>query len=205
MTFAFHCLTRRLLAAVFICAGVTLALPVGAQDTAVVGTPDTAVVQDAGAARAGDGYRLGVGDRLGISVLGEPDLTLEVIINDEGAINYPFLGEIRVAGSTLQSLRERITQGLKPDYLVDPRVTVQVILYRNFFVNGEVQKPGGFPWQPGMTVRKAAALAGGFTQRASRSRLSIIRDADITRQPVPVTIDAEVWPGDIITIDQSFF
>lgn len=201
MTFVSFLSFRRLLAAVLFSAGLFLVLPVGAADADVM----AAVTADVESGSAGLGYRLGVGDRLGISVLGESDLTLEVLINHEGAINYPFLGEIKVAGSTLHSLRERITQGLKPDYLIDPRVTVQVIEYRNFYVNGEVQKPGGFPWQPGMTVRKAAALAGGFTLRASRSRLNIIRETDITRQPVPVTIDAEVQPGDIITIDQSFF
>lgn len=154
---------------------------------------------------ADDVYRLGVGDRLSISVLGEQDLTVELVVNDTGAINYPFLGEMKVAGSTITALREQIVSGLKPDYLLDPRVTVQVLQYRNFFVNGEVQRPGGFPWQPGMTVRKAAALAGGFTPRASRSRLLVIRDADSSRQPVQVDLDSLVEPGDIITIDQSFF
>lgn len=159
------------------------------------------------AARAADddGYRLGVGDRLGISVIGEPDLSLELLVNDQGDINYPFLGNMKAAGLTIHALRELIAAGLKPDYLLDPRVTVQVLEYRKFFVNGEVQKPGGFSWQPGMTVRKAAALAGGFTPRASRSRLLVIRDNDPERKPVQVEIDAPVEPGDIITIDQSFF
>jgi len=157
------------------------------------------------AAAEDDAYRLGVGDRLGISVLGEPDLTLELLVNDQGAINYPFLGEMKAAGLTIQTLREQITAGLKPGYLLDPRVTVQVLEYRKFFVNGEVQKPGGFSWQPGMTVRKAAALAGGFTARAARSKLMLLRDTDPARTPVLVDIDAPVQPGDIITIDQSFF
>lgn len=152
-----------------------------------------------------DAYRLGVGDKLGISVLGEEDLTLEVLVNDQGAINYPFLGELKVAGQTVAALREQIVQGMKPAYLLDPRVTVQVLEYRQFFVNGEVKSPGGFPWQPGMTVRKAAALAGGFTPRASRSRLFVIRDADPGRIPEQIEVDAPVYPGDIITIDQSFF
>ncbi len=153
----------------------------------------------------GDGYRLGVGDKLGIVVLGEEDLSLQVLVNDQGAINYPFLGELKVAGLTIAQLRQQITTGLQPEYLLNPKVTVQVLEYRHFFVNGEVQKPGGFPWQPGMTVRKAASLAGGFSPRASRSRLFIIRDADPNRMPVQVDVDAPVAPGDIITIDQSFF
>lgn len=152
-----------------------------------------------------DAYRMGVGDQISIAVLGETDLSVKVVINDEGSINYPFLGEIKVVGLSLQQLRERIRSGLAPDYFVDPQVTVQVMQYRNFYINGEVQKPGGFSWQPGMTVRKAAALAGGFTPRASRSRLTVIRETNRERLPEPITVDAEVYPGDIITIDQSFF
>jgi len=152
-----------------------------------------------------EGYLLGVGDRISVIVLGEKDLSMELLVNGQGAINYPFLGEIRVAGLTVNALRDEIESRLKPDYLLDPQVTVQVLEYRKFFVNGEVQRPGGFAWQPGMTVRKAAALAGGFTQRASRSRLFIIRDADADKKPVQVDIDARVAPGDILTIDQSFF
>lgn len=154
---------------------------------------------------ATEGYLLGIGDRISIIVLGEKDLSMETLVNGQGAINYPFLGEIRVAGLTVNALRSEIEGRLKPAYLLDPQVTVQVLEHRKFFVNGEVQRPGGFSWQPGMTVRKAAALAGGFTQRASRSRLFIIRDADTEKKPVQVDIDAKIAPGDILTIDQSFF
>lgn len=183
MSFSFLRFTRRLLVAAFVFIALVSMAP-AADD---------------------DGYRLGVGDRIGISVIGEPDLTREMLIDHEGAISYPFLGTLKVAGLMLTELRELILNGLKPDYLLDPRVTVQVNQYRDFFVNGEVQKPGGFPWQPGLTVRKAAALAGGFTERASRSRLNVIRDADRERKSVPISIDDPVSPGDIITIDQSFF
>jgi protein involved in polysaccharide export with SLBB domain len=164
-------------------------------------TPAVAAAEDGFA----DGFLLGIGDRISINVLGEKDLSMEVLVDGQGSINYPFLGEIRVAGLTVNALRDEIGGRLAPDYLLDPQVTVQVLEYRKFFVNGEVQRPGGFPWQPGMTVRKAAALAGGFTPRASRSRLFIIREVDAARQPAQITIDAPVAPGDILTIDQSFF
>ncbi|MCL4853719.1 MAG: polysaccharide export protein [Bryobacteraceae bacterium] len=194
---------RRLLAAALISA-FFLPSACRAQEPVVPLSSDVQVEAPL-AAQAPDAYRMGVGDQISISVLGEPDLSVKVVINDEGSVNYPFLGEIKVLGLSLQQLRERIRSGLAPDYFVDPQVTVQVIQYRNFYVNGEVQKPGGFPWQPGMTVRKAASLAGGFTPRASRSKLTVIRETNRERQPEPVTVDAEVYPGDIITIDQSFF
>lgn len=196
---------RRLLAAAFISA-LFLSVHSFAEEPAGVAVPAAAPADPVPAGpQAQDAYRMGVGDQISISVLGEPDLSVKVVINDEGSINYPFLGEIKVVGLSLQQLRERIRSGLTPDYFVDPQVTVQVLQYRNFYINGEVQKPGGFSWQPGMTVRKAAALAGGFTPRASRSRLSVIRETNRERLPEPITVDAEVYPGDIITIDQSFF
>lgn len=157
------------------------------------------------AAAEEDGYRIGVGDRIAITVIGEEDLTLEAFIDREGSISYPFLGTLKVSGLTLKEMQALIVEGLKPAYLLDPRVTVQVKEYRQFFVNGEVEKPGGFAWQPGLTVRKAAALAGGFTDRAARSKLKVIRDTDATRKTVDIGIDDPVWPGDIVTVDQSFF
>lgn len=174
-----------------------------ASASAPVSAPTAAPAPEAAA--PDDGYRLGIGDRISITVLGERDLSLDLFVDDQGEINYPFLGEIKVAGLTINQLGEAITDGLKPDYLLDPRVTVQVMEYRKFFVNGEVQRPGGFSWQPGMTVRKAVALAGGFTARAARSKLLIIREADVAQLPAKVEIDSPVAPGDIVTIDQSFF
>lgn len=194
---------RRLLAAALISA-LFLSSASRAEEQ-VAPLPAAAQADNPSAMQVQDAYRMGVGDQISISVLGEPDLSVKVVINDEGSVNYPFLGEIKVLGLSLQQLRERIRSGLAPDYFVDPQVTVQVIQYRNFYINGEVQKPGGIPWQPGMTVRKAASLAGGFTPRASRSKLTVIRETNRERQPEPITVDAEVYPGDIITIDQSFF
>jgi protein involved in polysaccharide export with SLBB domain len=189
-------------------ASSTSAVPAAAPEVQAAGAePAVAPVAEPGPVESGfaEGYLLGIGDRISVIVLGEKDLSMEVLVNGQGSINYPFLGEIRVAGLTVNALRDEIEGRLKPDYLLDPQVTVQVLEYRKFFVNGEVQRPGGFAWQPGITVRKAAALAGGFTQRASRSRLFIIRDADADKKPVQVDIDARVAPGDILTIDQSFF
>ena len=151
-------------------------------------------------------YRLGSGDAIKISVYEEPELGLEVRLSDAGTVSYPFLGEIEVAGLTVGKLETTITEGLKGDYLVDPNVTVSVVQYRQFYINGEVSKPGGFPFLPGLTLRKAIALAGGFTERASRSKMFVIRDDS----PGPgkgrlIGLDEELAPGDIITVEQSFF
>ncbi len=151
-------------------------------------------------------YKLGSGDMITIRVLGEDDLKREKIrLSDAGTISFPVLGEIRVKGMTVGALEQYITQGLKGRYLLDPQVTVSIDEYRNFFVNGEVEKPGGYPFSPGLTVRKAVSVAGGFKERASRDKVAIIRDDDPAHTTAKVDMNAPVYPGDIITVEQSFF
>lgn len=158
-------------------------------------------------AQSGDSrYTLGSGDKIRISVFGEQDLSFEQIqLNDAGTFSYPFLGSVQAKGKTAKEVENLIDRGLRGDYLMDPKVSVSILEYREFYVNGEVRSPGGFPFQPGMTLRKAVALAGGFSERASRSAFYIIRDQDSNRRPKKVTLDSPVMPGDIITIEQSFF
>ena len=151
-------------------------------------------------------YRLGSGDLITIRVLGEEDLKREKIrLSDAGTVSFPILGEIRVRGMTAAGLEEHITKGLKGRYLLDPQVTVMIEEYRNFYVNGEVEKPGGYPFSPGLTARKAISIAGGFKERAARDKVNVIRDDDPSQTPKRVELDAPVLPGDIITIDKSFF
>lgn len=151
-------------------------------------------------------YKLGAGDMITIRVLGEDDLKREKVrLSDAGTISFPVLGEIRIKGMTVGALQEYITKGLKGRYLLDPQVTVSIDEYRNFFVNGEVDKPGGYPYVPGLTVRKAVSLAGGFKERAVRDKVSIIRDEDASQTAKKVDLSAPVMPGDIITVEQSFF
>jgi protein involved in polysaccharide export with SLBB domain len=150
-------------------------------------------------------YKLGPGDRIIIKVFGEEDLSMDVRLNDTGRLNYPFLGELVVQGLTVAELEQLITRGLKDSYLRDPTVTVLIAEYRPFFVNGEVQKPGAFPYQAKLTVEQAIALGGGFTQRASHSRIDVIRANDPQHKAVRVELTDPVFPGDIITVKQSIF
>jgi polysaccharide biosynthesis/export protein VpsN len=151
-------------------------------------------------------YKLGAGDVITIRVLGEEDLKREKVkLSDAITVSFPVLGEIKVRGMTVGGLEDYITKGLKGRYLLDPQVTVSIEEYRNFFVNGEVEKPGGYPYSPGLTVRKAISIAGGFKERAAREKLSIIRDDDASQTPRKVDLNASVLPGDILTVEQSFF
>jgi protein involved in polysaccharide export with SLBB domain len=151
-------------------------------------------------------YKLGSGDLISIRVLGEEDLKREKIrLSDAGTISFPVLGEIKVKGMTVGALEEYITAQLKGRYLVNPHVTVSIDEYRNYFVNGQIEKPGGYPYSPGLTVRKAISVAGGFKERAARDKITIIRDDDSTQTPRKVDQNAMVYPGDILTVEESFF
>ena len=150
-------------------------------------------------------YRLDTGDKIRIQVYDEEDLNLEARVDDGGIISYPFLGNLKVIGITPGQLEDLITARLKGDYLVNPKVSVDIIEYRQFYVNGEVVKPGGFPFQPGITVRKAISVAGGFKERASKEKIFIIRDESPDAKPFKVQLDEIIRPGDIITVEESFF
>jgi len=126
--------------------------------------------------------------------------------NREAELKQPGgIERAKVKGMTVGGLEDYITKGLKGRYLLDPQVTVTIDEYRNFFVNGEVDKPGGYPYVPGLTVRKAVSLAGGFKERAVRDKVTIIRDEDSSQTPKKVDLSSPVMPGDIITVEQSFF
>lgn len=151
-------------------------------------------------------YRLASGDVVRISVYGEADLSFDhVRLNDAGTFSYPFIGQVKARGLTANQIEQLITDKLKEGYLVEPRVTVSVITYREFYISGEVQKPGGYPYQPGLTLDRAIALAGGLTERASLKRVTIVRGLGKTRVTEKGTIDTAILPGDTITIAQGFF
>lgn len=151
-------------------------------------------------------YRLGSGDVITVQVLGEDDLRRErVRLSDAATISYPILGEIRLLGKTVSELETLIRTGLAGRYLLNPQVTVTINEYRNFYVNGQVEKPGGYPFIPGLTVLKAVSLAGGFKERASKTNIFVIREDDPAQKPQRVAMNAPIHPGDILTVEESFF
>ena len=150
------------------------------------------------------GYRLGAGDSIIIQVYGEEALTLETQVTNSGTINYPFLGALKLNGLTIKQVERLIYSGLKGDYFVEPNVYVGMVEYRQFYIHGEVNKPGGYPYQPGMTVNQAVALAGGLTERASEEKINISReDSKVTSERG--SINSKINAGDTITIEQRFF
>lgn len=164
--------------------------------TTPVFIPPSAIISD---------YRLGSGDKLNITVFNEKELSMEIRLSDAGSFLYPFLGEVQAKNKTISELQFLLTSSLKDGYLVDPKVYVGILEYRPFFINGEVGKPGGFAYQPGLTVRKAISLAGGLTPRASLTKIYVVHENDPTGTPRLTTLNAVIQPGDTITIEQSFF
>lgn len=151
-------------------------------------------------------YKLGSGDVVSIRVLGEDDLKREKIrLSDAGTISFPIIGEIRVLGKRVAELETLIADGLRGKYLLNPVVSVTIEEYRPIFVNGQVERSGAYPFQPGLTIRKAVSLAGGFKERASKEKIFVIREDDKNQTPVKVDQSTLVNPGDIITVEESFF
>ncbi|MDF5034290.1 SLBB domain-containing protein, partial [Vibrio parahaemolyticus] len=115
-----------------------------------------------------------------------------------------YLRRIKAIKKTPKQLKYEIETGLKGDYLINPKVMVTINNFRLFYVNGEVRKPGGFEYRPGLTIEKAIALAGGLTDRASRKGINLTKHK--TGQTMEgVSMHRNVEPGDIVFIDQSFF
>lgn len=163
------------------------------------------VATTAFAAESNAGYTLAVGDVISINVFDEADLSFSrVLITDTGKIPFPFLGEVQATGKTVVELQDAIANGLQPDYLVEPKVSVSIVEYRPFFLTGEVEKPGSFPYQPGLTLRQAITIAGGLTERGTESKITVI-SAGRANQPVKIDLNYEIKPGDTITVAESFF
>lgn len=146
-------------------------------------------------------YRLGSQDKVTVTVYGEPDLSGDFEVDGAGKVALPLLGEVQIGDLTLREAEQIIAARLHPDYLIDPKVSIQVVNYRPFYILGEVKSPGGYPFVNGMTVVQAVALAGGFTYRARTGGVVVVRDAQ--RQRVDQT--AAVMPGDIIEVPERFF
>lgn len=149
-------------------------------------------------------YRLSAGDQIKIDVYDEKDLSMEIILDDSGVINYPFLGRIAVHNMTINQLEKHIQQKLDGDYLVNPSVSVSIEEYRPFYINGQVEKPGGYPYQSGLTIQRAISLAGGFTERAAKKNTFVVHE-ELPEKRIRATQHMTVNPGDIITVEESFF
>jgi polysaccharide export outer membrane protein len=149
------------------------------------------------------GYTFGPGDSLKISVYQEPDLSVTAEISQQGIVDMPLLGSVKLAGLTQQEAKKLLEEKLRDGYLVAPSVSITVNTYRPFFIYGEVRNPGSYPYQPDITIEQAIALAGGLLDRASRKEWHLQRGSE--KDTSAASADTVLMPGDVIKIDKSFF
>ncbi len=156
-------------------------------------------------AQGTDIYRLGPGDEIRVMVYGHTDLSGEFEVDGMGRVSLPLIQEVNAEGLTPRELEQAITDKLKPDFLKNPKVSVDVLNYRPFYIFGEVKKPGSYAYVNGMTVVNAIAMAGGYTYRAKENNVLIIRAKDVDREKNPADHDTMVLPGDVIEVPERFF
>lgn len=151
------------------------------------------------------GYVLGTGDKVRIIVFGEEELTGEFEVGATGNISLPLIGQIGASGSTPRELEQRITEQLKAGFVRDPKVSIEVMNFRPFYIIGEVSKAGEYEYSSGLNVMGAIAKAEGYSYRANQRIVYIRRagEADETRYPAATTIP--VYPGDIIRVPERYF
>lgn len=150
-------------------------------------------------------YTLGPGDQLSLIVLDEPQFTAIFTIAADGTLSLPWLGEVPANGRTVGQLRADIEARLKAGYIVNPGVSLQVTTCRPFFVLGEVNKPGQYPFVFGLSARAAIATAGGFSYRAKMSQIYVRHAGEEKEWTMPVTPASKIYPGDTIRVAESWF
>ncbi len=150
-------------------------------------------------------YRLGPGDRLSVVVFGQPDLSGEFVIDGTGNVTIPLIGQVKANGLIVTELQDAIALPLDEKYVVDPRISIEVINYRPFYVLGEVNSPGRYDYINGLDLRQAIAMAGGFNRRGLQSVVKLIRDVEEGRVEYQADLDSLVLPGDTIEAVRRVF
>ncbi|WP_369062137.1 polysaccharide biosynthesis/export family protein [Caulobacter sp. 73W] len=150
-------------------------------------------------------YVLGSGDKVRVITFGEEQLTGEFFVGGEGRVALPLIGEVKAGGLTVRQFQGEIETALKDGYIKEPRVSVEVLNYRPFYILGEVKSPGTYPYTSGLTVLNAVATAEGFSYRADTKKVHIKRANESEERTYPLTQATPVAPGDTIRIGERFF
>lgn len=150
-------------------------------------------------------YRLGTGDKLKVTVYGEDDLSGEFLVDGSGQVQLPLVGQVKAANLTIHEFVEEVGNALKAGYLKDPKISVEVLNYRPFYIIGEVNKPGEYPFENGLNVLGAIALAGGYTYRANDSDVYVRRAGTGKEESMKADSSTRIYPGDIIRVAERLF
>lgn len=197
-------ISLRLLGSLFLTAGLLAACEAASPPPDVTAAQQVTPDPEA-AAEAVAGYQLGPGDQVRVTVFRHEDLSGEFELDGEGYFALPLVGEIKGSGKVARQLEGDIETAFQEGgYLVSPQVSLEVLNYRPFYILGEVNQPGSYPYVNGMTVINAVALAGGYTYRASQDGISVQRGGSNTKK-TSVGPTTQVLPGDIISVPERFF
>lgn len=151
------------------------------------------------------GYKLGSGDEIKVTVFGEPDLSGSFVVDGQGSISMSLVGQVEVVNLSLTETSRLLETKFKDGWLKDPKVTTELVKGRPYYILGEVNRPGEYPFVSGLTVMNAIASAGDFTYRADRNRI-LVKSADSPdEREVVLTPTTTVRPGDTIRIRERFF
>ena len=186
---------------------IALALLTAACDMPPTISPseDQGLSGPAGTGPSSTEIRLEAGDKLRVTVFGEDKLSGDYQVNTAGFVSLPLAGSVKVSGMTGPELERALEQKFKGPYLRNPRVTVEVLTFRPFYVLGEVQKPGEYPFRTGLNVLSAMAIAGGATYRASTSKVLIQRSGSTELREYPQSPNVRIMPGDLVRVPERYF
>jgi len=149
--------------------------------------------------------RLQAGEKIRVTVYGEASLSGDYQIDPSGYLSLPLAGTVKAAGLTQAELEQELAKKFRSEYLRNPRVTISITEYRPFYILGEIEKPGAYPYTSGLNVLSAIAIAGGTTYRGSRSTVLIQHPGEDGMREYPLASSVPILPGDIIRIPQRYF
>jgi polysaccharide biosynthesis/export protein len=150
-------------------------------------------------------YLLASGDRLRVIVFGQDNLSNSFSVDGAGNISMPLIGLVKANGLTTADLERVVEERLRNGYLREPKVSIEVEAFRPFFVLGEVNTAGQYPFINGMTVQNAVAVAGGFSPRGSQTDVDITRVVNGRPFTFAAPLNFPARPGDTITVRERFF
>jgi polysaccharide export outer membrane protein len=152
-------------------------------------------------------FTLGPGDKIRVTVFGEQSVNGEYTVGPDGTVSFPLIGAVEARGQTVAQLTAALTRKLAAGYILDPRVSVDVLNFRPFYILGEVNRPGQYPYADGLSVAQAVATAGGYTYRARTSKVFIRRADKAVEEEMSLKRGRQIWvmPGDTVRVGERYF
>jgi protein involved in polysaccharide export with SLBB domain len=149
--------------------------------------------------------RLQAGEKIRVTVYGEASLSGDYQVDPSGFVSLPLAGTVKAEGLTQSELERDLAKKFRSEYLRNPKVTVSVVEFRPFYIMGEIQRPGAYPYSSGLNILRAIAVAGGTTYRGSKSTVEIQRAGESEMREYSLAASIPILPGDIIRIPQRYF